>query len=303
MNAQAENWDDLRVFLAVARAGSLSGAARILGVNHSTVFRRVGAFEDALGVRLFERVPGGYLLTPAGEEMRESALRVEAEVAAIGRKVRGQDLRLSGSLRITTIDMLALWLLPRHLTRFRTDYPGIEVEVSVSNAALNLTKREADVALRIGNSPPEALVGRRVGRLVFAVYGAREYRLRRPDGELEAHDWIGFDSEHSALARRFAEFLPDVQPAYRVNSVAAAMGAAMAGMGLAPLPCGIADREAKLERICDLPPSFSLDLWLLTHEDLRRTARIRAFLDFMAEALAGEAELLEGRKPEAWREL
>lgn len=303
MNAQAENWDDLRVFLAVARSGTLSGAARILGVNHSTVFRRVGAFEDALGVRLFERVPSGYLLTPAGEEMREAALRVEEEVAAIGRKVRGQDLRLSGSLRITTIDMLALWLLPRHLTRFRTDYPGIELEVSVSNAALNLTKREADVALRIGNSPPETLVGRRVGRLVFAVYGAREYRLRRPDVELEAHDWIGFDSEHAALARRFAEFLPGVQPAYRVNSVAAAMGAAMAGMGLAPLPCGIADREEKLERICDLPASFSLDLWLLTHEDLRRTARIRAFLDFVAEALAGEAELLEGRKPEAWREV
>lgn len=303
MNAQAENWDELRIFLAVARAGSLSGAARSLGVNHSTVFRRIGTFEERLGVRLFERVPSGYLLTPAGEEMQEAALRVEEEVAAIGRRVRGQDLRLSGSLRITTIDMLALWLLPRHLTRFRQDYPGIELEVSVSNAALNLTKREADIALRIGNTPPESLVGRRVGRLVFAVYAARDYRALHQESELRHHDWIGFDSEHAALARRFAEFLPEVQPAYRVNSVAAAVAAATVGIGLAPLPCAIADREQGLERICDLPASFTLDLWLLTHEDLRHTARIRAFMDFVAEALSGEADLLEGRMPEAWRAL
>lgn len=303
MNAQAQNWDDLRFFLAIAREGSLSGAARNLRVNHSTVFRRIGAFEERLGVRLFERLPGGYVLTPAGEKMHEAAVKIEEEVAAIGRKLRGQDLRLKGSLRITTIDMLALWLLPRHLTRFRQDYPGIELEVSVSNAALNLTKREADIALRIDNKPPASLVGRRVARLVFAVYGARDYRHRRPEKALETHDWIGFDAEHGALARRFAEFLPEVKPAYRVNSVAAAVAATMAGMGLAPLPCAIADREAKLERVCDLPDSFTLELWLLTHEDLRRTARIRAFMDFMAEALAGETELLEGQKPEAWREV
>src|SRR5690606_12524930 len=122
MNANADNWDDLRVFLAVARAGSLSGAARSLGVNHSTVFRRIGAFELALEVRLFDRLPGGYVLTAAGEEMRESALRVEAEIAALGRKVVGQDLRLSGTVRIATIDMLAVWLLPRHLAAFRAAY-------------------------------------------------------------------------------------------------------------------------------------------------------------------------------------
>lgn len=301
MKAQTENWDDLRIFLAVARAGSLSGAARALGVNHSTVFRRVGAFEAALGVRLFERVPNGYLLTPAGEELRAAALRVEEEVATIGRKVRGQDLRLSGSLRITTIDMLALWLLPRHLYRFRKDYPGIELELSVSNAALNLTKREADIALRIGNKPPETLVGRRVGRLVFAVYAAPSYGEPRRDLGLEQQDWIGFDLEHAALAQRFAAFLPGVELACRVNSVATAVAAAAEGVGLAPLPCAIADREPKLQRVCELPEDFALDLWLLTHEDLRRTARIRAFMEFMAQALAAEADLLEGLRPEAWR--
>ena len=298
MNANADNWDDLRVFLAVARAGSLSGAARWLGVNHSTVFRRIGAFERALEVRLFDRLPGGYVLTAAGEEMRESALRVEAEIAALGRKVVGQDLRLSGTVRTATIDMLAVWLLPRHLAAFRAAYPGIELEVAVSNAAVNLSRHEADVALRVGNQPPETLVGRRVGRLVFASYGAIGVTDRDQDIPLAERDWIGFESDHAALASRFARFLPKLRPVFRVNSVAAAVAAAKAGIGLAPLPCGIADLEPDLVRVAQLPDAFSLDLWLLTHEDLRHTARIRALLDFLAEALAADAPLLEGLQVE-----
>lgn len=294
MDAKARNWDDLRVFLAVARAGSLSGAARTLGVNHSTVFRRIGAFETGLGVRLFERLPSGYLLTPAGEELHEGALRVEEEIASLSRKVTGQDLRLSGTVRVTTVDMLAFGLLPRHLAGFRDAYPGIDLELVVGNATLSLGRREADVALRVGNAPPETLVGRRVGRLAFAVYGSADYRARRLEPDLALHDWIGFDAEHEALVRRFAHFLPGVRPALRTNSVAAALAAAGAGLGLAALPCGLADLEPDLVRVAPLPDDFTLDLWLLTHEDLRQTARIRAFLDFLAEALAREAPLLEG---------
>lgn len=171
-----------------------------------------------------------------------------------------------------------------------------ELESAVSNTALNLTKREADVALRVGNEPPEALVGRRVGRLVFAIYGSRDYRVHRPEEDLKSHDWIGLDSEHAPLARRFARLLPDVRPVYRANSVAVAIAAAKGGIGLATLPCGLADIDPDLVRVGPLPEDFTLDLWLLTHEDLRRTARIRAFLDFLAEALAAEAPLLEGRR-------
>lgn len=295
MDAQHENWDDLRLFLAVARAGSLSGAARALGVNHSTVFRRIGAFEEMLGVRLFDRQPNGYVLTAAGEEMRDTALRIEEEITALGRKITGQDLRLSGTVRITTVDMLALGLLPRHIASFRRTYPGIEVELIVGNVTLNLSRREADVALRVGNEPPETLFGRRVGRLAFAVYGSASAYANSTGTRLEEQPWIGFDAEHEALVRRFAHFLPEVRPVYRVNSVAAAIAAARAGIGLAPLPCGLADLDPDLVRIAPLPDTFTLDLWLLTHEDLRRTARIRAFLDFLAAALAKEAPLLEGR--------
>jgi len=295
MDAKAQNWDDLRYFLAVAKTGSLSGAARRLGVNHSTVFRRIGAFETELGVRLFERLPSGYLLTQAGEEMREGALRVEDEVASLSRKVTGQDLRLSGMIRVTTLDMLAFGLLPRHLANFRTVYPGIEVELIVGNVTLNLNRREADIALRVGNAPPETLVGRRVGQLVFAIYGSESYLAGKGGTGLEQHDWIGFDTEHAALTRRFSAFLPAAQPLLRTNSVAAAIAATKAGMGLAPLPCGLADLEPDLVRVAALPEDFTLDLWLLTHEDLRQTARIRAFLDFMAKELAKEASVLEGR--------
>lgn len=287
MNAQIANWDDLRVFLAVARAGSLSGAARSLGVNHSTVFRRIAGFEDTLGVRLFERLPNGYALTPAGEETLGIAERIEADVATLDRKVIGQDLRLSGTVRITATDMLAFWLLPEPLQRFRAAYPGIEVEIAVGNEALNLSQRETDIALRIGNTPPETLVGRRVGQLVFAVYGAPDYLAAHPGADLALHDWIGLDSAHAPLTRRFERFLPGVRPSVRSNSVACAVQLAKAGLGLGVLPCAIADRHADLTRFAEVPEAFSLDLWLLTHEDLKHTARIRAVLDFLTPALAG----------------
>ena len=286
MNAQLANWDDLRVFLAVARAGSLSGAARSLGVNHSTVFRRIAGFEETLGVRLFERFTTGYALTPAGEETLEIVERIEADVVTLDRTVTGQDLRLSGTVRITATDMLAFWLLPDHLLRFRAAYPGIEVEIVVGNEALNLSRRETDIALRIGNTPPETLVGRRVGHLEFAIYGAPEYCAAHPGTDLAQHDWIGLDNAHAPLTRRFEQFLPGVRPAVRSNSVACTVRLAKSGLGLAVLPCAIADLKPDLIRVAELPETFNLDLWLLTHEDLRHTARIRAVLDFLTPALA-----------------
>lgn len=286
MNAQLANWDDLRVFLAVARAGSLSGAARSLGVNHSTVFRRVAGLEETLGVRLFDRLPTGYALTPAGEETLGIVERIEADVTTLDRTVTGQDLRLSGTVRITAIDMLAFWLLPDHLRRFRETHPGIEVEIVVGNEALNLSRRETDIALRIGNTPPETLVGRKVGQLEFAIYGAPDYCAAHPGADLAQQDWIGFDSAHAPLTRQLEKLLPGMRPAVRSNSVACAVRLAKAGLGLALLPCAIAELKPDLIRVAELPESFGLDLWLLTHEDLRHTARIRAVLEFLTPALA-----------------
>lgn len=286
MNAQLANWDDLRVFLAVARAGSLSGAARRLGVNHSTVFRRIVGLEEMLGVRLFDRLPSGYALTSAGEDTLPIVERIEADVTMLDRTVTGQDLRLSGTVRITATDMLALWLLPDHLRRFREIYPGIEVETVVGNEALNLSRRETDIALRIGNTPPETLVGRRIGTLDFAIYGSPDYCASRPDAALDQQDWIGFDTAHAPLTRQLDKLLVGMRPQMRSNSVACAVRLAKAGLGLALLPCAIAELKPDLVRVAELPQPFGLDLWLLTHEDLRHTARIRAMMEFLTSALA-----------------
>lgn len=293
MNAQAQDWDDLRLFLAVARAGSLSGAARSLGVTHSTVFRRIGAFEARLRVRLFDRLPGGYALTQAGEEMRDFVIRIEEEITALALKVTGQDQRPTGTIRITTTDLLAVGVLPRHVAAFRAEWPEIEIEVVVADRVLDLTRREADVALRIGNPGQETLIGRRVGRLAFAAYTAAD----RPLGDPAEGDWIGYGSAHGPLSRNLARWWPDARQVYRTNSIIAAHAGAKAGIGLAALPCVIADCDPRLIRAAALPEDFMLDLWLLIYEDLRQTARIRLFLDFMATALTADADLLEGRCP------
>lgn len=296
MDARIQDWNDLRLFLAVARAGTLSGAARALGINHSTVFRRITAFEERLGVRLFDRLPNGYILTAPGEEMRDSVARIEEEIVALALKVTGQDQRPSGTIRITATDMLAVGVLPPHLAAFRADWPGIEIELLVSDTVLDLTRREADVALRVGNPVQDTLVGRRVGRLTFAVYASAELQARE-EGDPEQSDWVGYGSSHGPLSRNLTRWWPEMRQVCRTNSITAAVAAAKAGMGLAALPCAIADCDAGLVRVAPFPEEFALDLWLLTHEDLRQTARIRAFLDFMAGALAADADLLEGRRP------
>jgi DNA-binding transcriptional LysR family regulator len=154
-------WDDLRYVLAVANAGSLAGAARSLGVNHTTVLRCIVAFEKGLGLRLFERLPTGYVLTAGGEELIAEARHIEDRVTNLERKLAGQDLRLSGVIRVTTTDTLMGSILPEILAEFRAAQRGIGIEIAVSNIMVNLTKRDADVAIRLAKDPPETLVGRR----------------------------------------------------------------------------------------------------------------------------------------------
>src|SRR5262245_44529520 len=163
-------WDDLRFVLAVAAEGSLAGAARVLGVNHTTVLRRVNAFEERLGVRLFERLPAGYTLTTEGAELIEAARLMEDTVTSLERRLVGRDRKLAGTIRVTTTDTLAGSILPGILADFRRQHPGIALELATSNMVVSLSKRAADVAIRPAENPPEALVGRRVSSVAFALY-------------------------------------------------------------------------------------------------------------------------------------
>ncbi|MBV8187482.1 MAG: LysR family transcriptional regulator [Alphaproteobacteria bacterium] len=291
-------WGDLRVVLAIFREGTLSGAARRLGVTHSTVFRRLGAIEEQIGARLFERFRDGYAPTAAGEATAAAAARLEDEVLTLERRLAGQDLRPSGVVRIATTDTLGA-ILMRHVPTMRAAHPEIQLEVAISNAMANLSRREAEIAIRPAPEPPEILVGRRIADIAHAIYGSRAYLSRHEDKDLSAHDWIALDDAlaSTVIGRWLGENLGAAQITCRVDALPALRDAALAGLGLALLPCYLGDPAFGLSRLT--PKTLAKPrsaLWLLTHDDLRRTTRIRATLDFLAKAFASERALFEGRR-------
>jgi len=289
-------WDDLRYVLAVASAGSLAGAARSLHVNHTTVLRRIDAFEKRLGLRLFERLTTGYVLTAGGEELIAAARHIDDTVARLERKLAGRDLRLSGSVRVTTPDTLMGSILPDILAEFRGSHPGIQVEIVVSNLMLNLTKRDADVAIRPARNPPETLVGRRIAKIAFAIYGNPQYLSKHRTTDLDQHRWVAPDDSlaETSVARWMRATLPGSEITLRADSLLALRQAAQVGLGLAALPCYLGDTAPDLVCVHRPIPEMETALWILTHEDLRQTARIRAFTEFAAGAFARRRPLLEG---------
>ncbi len=289
-------WDDLRIVLTVARDGSLSAAARTLGVTHSTVFRRLNEIEARVGVRLFDRFRDGYSPTSAGEAMAAVAARVGDEIAEIERRLSGQDLRPSGNVRVTTTDTIGA-LLIRHLPGLRRAHPGIHLEIAISNAVSNLGRREADIALRPTSRPQPMLIGRKIAGIAHAIYGSREYLAKHKAKALAAQDWIGLDEglNDTVIGEWMRKNVPEDRCSCHVDALPALRDAACAGLGLALLPCYVGDTTPDLRRVVQKPlvePRSAL--WLLTHADLRRTARIRATMDFLATALGRDRGLFEG---------
>lgn len=296
MNAHSLDWNDLRFVLAVCQDGTLSGAARRLGVNHSTVFRRINAIESQLGVRLFERLQSGYAMTEAGEAVLEAGDRIENEVFRLSHKLVGRDLRLHGTLRVTAPDALAAKVLTKHIAAFSADYPEIRLELSISNSHLNLTQREADVAIRATRFPPDAVIGRRVCALATTIYGSKSYLASRSDEFPANYSWLMPDDELAYLpaVQWLKNAYPDAQPVLRSNSFLALFEAARQGHGVVPLPCFLGDCDAGLERVIEPAEDLESELWILVHPDLRRTARVRAFVDFLVGGLEQDKNLLEG---------
>ena len=297
-----DNWNDLRLVLAIYRARSLAGGAALLGINHSTVFRNLNAIEERMGARLFERMPGGvYLPTPVGERVAHAAERMEAEAHALDREIAGTDTRLTGTIRVTSSETLAYSVLTRQLARFRREHPGITVEMLIDNRILNLSRRDADVALRVARPKENDLFGRKLADIGWTVYGAREAYSAlgtAPDDRLAVLPFIGWSEDVRGVAAA-GWVLDHVRPAnviYRSNSLINQYRAARDGMGLAVLPCYLADDDPALHRIITSPIApLTRELWIVTHEDLKRTARIRAFLDVVGNGLAQEGDLFSGQ--------
>lgn len=292
---------DLVLVAALAQGRSIRRAAELMGVHQSTVFRRLEHLEGDLGVRLFERFRDGYVATPAGEELCAIARRTEEALLEAENRLRGRDMRPSGLVRVTTTDTLLASILGPVLAAFRLEHPDVELEVAVSNQSFDLIRRDADVAIRPTLDPPQNLVGRRVGQLAFGIYASPVLLSGRRNvaAHLSDQSWIGFDASlsHIRATQWLLVLLKGVAPAVRVNSLLAAMHAARAGLGFALLPCYLGDAEAGLERVGEPVRELAASLWLLTHPDLRRVARVKAFMDFCFEALQNEAPRMLGEPP------
>lgn len=302
MQTQAQcpgmDWDDLRYVLAISRTAGLNPAARALGVNPSSVYRRLEALEKRLEVRLFERLRSGYRLTESGEALAEAAARMESEALAVERRVLGTDVRLQGHIRVSTSEALALHVLPAHLAEFRSMYPDVSLDVSASNQMVDLTRRDADVAIRATATPPDHLVGRSVGRVGVASYAAPSYLDAQGRGRpISEYDWIGFEGAlaHIRQARWTATNIPESRQKLRFDSIGAVVAAVARGVGCGALPCFAADDDPRFERLPGTYLQTDVQVWVLTHPDLRKSARVRACLQFFGARLATDAPRLLGR--------
>lgn len=276
----------------------MSGAARLLKVSHATVFRRLNTIEHTLGVKLFERSRTGYSPTLAGEELATTGLRIESEVLAAERKVAGRDLQPSGDVGVTTTDSLLVGLLSPLFSQFRNAYPGIALDVAVSNHLFNLTRREADVAIRPTNNPPDTLIGRQLATIGLAVYGHRTLvEASRGDLDIYRAHWIGPGPrlEDQALVKWMAAQQLDDRCHYRVDTLVGMLASVRAGLGVAVLPCYLCEPDPDLVQLTAPIPELNVGLWFLMHPDLRGVTRIRALLTFLHEALSERAALFQGR--------
>jgi len=297
-----DDWNDARLVLAVARAGGLVAAAKALRVNHSTVFRRLGVLEARLGP-LFEREPGGaYQPTAAGARAALAAERMEDEVLGLARDLAGQDRQLTGRLRVTCSETLAYQLLTSYVAGFRVAHPGIVVELAVDGRMLNLSRREADVALRVSRPKEGDLWGRKLADIAWTAYGSPGLLAAAPPlagmSDLARHPLIGWEEGTTGI--NAADWLAEAAPAsavvYRASSLVNQFVAARAGIGLAVLPCYLGDPEPGLRRaLPDGPvPALARELWIVTHQDLRRMGRVRAFFDAVAQGVERDRALIEG---------
>ena len=293
------SWDEFRLVKSIADARSLAGAAERLGVNQSTVYRRLAALEAAVGTRLFDRSRAGYEPTSAGEDMIALAATMAASIIEFERRIAGRDVKPTGELSVTVPMGIGLHFMPAIVAQFQASNPGVIVELILSNQALDLSRRGVDVAVRLTNDPPETLVGRRICTARWCVYRRRDTAAEAEANATESTAFVGYaDSLGPASSRRWIEV--NVDPGRivaKANSAHCMLELVLKGLGAALLPCFLGDRSPALVRVGYPLPELDAGLWTLTHADLRRAARVRAFMDFAAAELMKHRRAIEGEEP------
>ena len=290
-------WDDLEIFLAVAEHGSASAAATSIGLNHTTVIRRVAAFEKTHGVKLFDRLATGYRPTAAGSALLQSVRQMDDAASGIRRQLRGQDQSRGGVVRLTTTDSVFCAVLAEHLMRFRERNREIVVDVTMTNLRLDLARLAADVSVRPSRNPPEALIGRRACGLAFGIYSATEPFNSDRSNPAAIERWLGLGNElRNSPVQSWADtHMPEAKIVASADTFVALRELAIAGLGAAVLPCCLGDRSPSLHRIGGPITELETSLWVLTHPDLRSSQRISTLSSFLVRSLRADRELLEGR--------
>jgi DNA-binding transcriptional LysR family regulator len=292
------DWDDVRHFLALARTGSVRSAGTLLGVSHTTVARRVEALETRLGAKLFDRHRDGYLLTDAGHDMVAGAERIEREMAALERALAGQDARLEGPIRVTCTDSFIGKILLRVLAELCEKHAGIELELQADARNLDLSKREADVALRAllpGATPPEHLIGRRLVPITVCNYVGTAYAAQfdRQDGPRPVR-WLGSNLRKVVEELVASSSYPDAPIWGTFTSMELMVEAARMGLGMVMLPTYVGDPDPALTRLPAADLRHAADFWLVSHKDLRENARLRAARESITAGLTDQAALFRG---------
>ncbi len=280
------------MFLAVARTGSISGAAKQLAVQHSTVSRRMRKLEEKLGARLIERKKNGYELTEAGAAIKQAALRIETEMISIDDALLGKDTQLVGELRVSAINNMASTILMPMFADFSTQHPQVELHIIVSNLDASLPQREADVAIRLTNNPTDTLIGKRMVTVASAIYGQREYLQKLKPGQTP--QWLGVNccQFHKSWTRQSRQ---GQSHRFYSDDTLLTLAALRAGLGVSWLPCFMGDAEPSLARYSEPDAEHDLGLWILIHPDLKRTARVLAFRDHICRQVQQQSDLFEGR--------
>jgi DNA-binding transcriptional LysR family regulator len=283
-----DNWDDLRFVLAVADLGSVSAAARALRVNHATVLRRVAAFEARHGLPVFDRTANGYAVTAERARLVEAAREAEAAHLAVARLAAGARAPLSGAVRVTSTDTLCLTVLPAAVARLRDQAPGLRIELACSNAHADLSRIEAEIAVRPALDLPVDLVGEAVAELGFAAYAAAP--------AAQARGWLGLSGPlgRSRVAAWMAEHVPPSDVAGAADSFVMLRELAAAGVGRAILPRLLGDGDARLVRVEAGLPSMAVPIWVACHADMANVPRIAAVRARLGAAIATEAARLRG---------
>lgn len=290
-------WDDLRFVLMVAEQGTLSGAARALGVNHSTVLRRISAFEEEKGVQLFERSGAGYALTPESHHLLTNLRAIKDQVNGLERAIAKQGLELDGPVRITTSDSIADAGLPRHVAAFQADHPGVVAELNITNSYVSFANMDADITVRPANSLSEELAGEVACGLLLRVYATPRYLDDNRSDTYAGHRWLGVAPPLSStpVGTWERENIPDGNIVLKSNSFVGLRDAAESGLGMVLIPCCLGDASPHLVRAEAFPEEMWTSIWVAAHKDMIGSSKVRSIVNWFTEAVRRDADLFEGR--------